>query len=382
MLFFALALWSAARSWDVLFVVAALGMFLSKETFPLAAPALVAFRFLTLALTGERPRWRSSATLSSIVVLLLAAAVGGTSFDAAARAGLTSYGGRYVDLPDPISYGRFIIHNTAIIAFAGMCWLIPFGLWPWLRSRHVPRAWSVALLMTTVAGLLVVPQVLLYSRLGVIEGKYEAPAAVGVAGWVIGALAWLGASRFVTWHRTGLVVCGVSVALFGLSTWTYANAFAEDSLQLNRLVNDVATLTPPGGVIAIAADPAGHYEPILSLVDHVAHAGRPDIQVKVLPVQADTYTTDQARLAQTLLAGRVGQPPTPAELGCDRVSAVIVLTDLAPAESAMPCLATAYRRIDHSSNVLLWGGSGVSLRPRLPGQSLVSYTLLLPRPDA
>ena len=57
---------------------------------------------------------------------------------------------------------------------------------------------------------------------------------------------------------------------------------------------------------------------------------------------------------------------------------MIVLGDENEARAALPCLADGFRRVEFNSQVLLWGGDSVSLRPRLPGVAHGGYMLLLP----
>jgi hypothetical protein len=55
------------------------------------------------------------------------------------------------------------------------------------------------------------------------------------------------------------------------------------------------------------------------------------------------------------------------------VSAIIVLGDEQQTLRKLPCLTSGFQRQDFSSNVLLWGGDAVSLRPRLPGPAREGY---------
>jgi Dolichyl-phosphate-mannose-protein mannosyltransferase len=380
--FFVLAMWAAAqaatrrrtRGWDVVFVVASLGAILSKESFSLAAPALAGVRVLA-SFDGRqcaRTGWPASAVLVAAVGVVFA----GLQFAVGAQAGSQSYGGAFLNAPSIGTYAVNIAHNLLIIGFASSGWLVLLVLWPgrvrWLSGERRP-----AVLATAVALLLLVPQLLLYSRQGVLEGKYELPAAIAVAGWIIAGLVWL-RDRAPRVYALGLACWAIALVGYAFSTWSYASFFTEDSLQLQRLVSRVASNMPRGAVVGIAGDPAGDYEPMLSFVDQLAHAGRDDVQLKALPLPIDApYTPAQATLARSLLATGLGQPGPLSPSDCTHLDGVIVLHDAEVAVRALPCLAN-FERLDFSRQVLLWGGDQVSLRPRLPGLARPGYVLLVP----
>ena len=62
------------------------------------------------------------------------------------------------------------------------------------------------------------------------------------------------------------------------------------------------------------------------------------------------------------------------------LGALIVLGDEAETRASLPCLDERFQRVEFSASVLLWGGEGVSLRPRVPGLARVSYVLLMQIP--
>jgi hypothetical protein len=129
----------------------------------------------------------------------------------------------------------------------------------------------------------------------------------------------------------------------------------------------------PGGTVGIAADAARQYEPIESLADHIAHRGRGDLQLRVLALAPSRpYTPLEASFAQALADSTFEQPPL---RDCAGVSAVIVLADEQQTLAMLPCLSNGFQRQEFSSNVLLWGGDAVSLRPRRPGLARVGYLL-------
>src|SRR5437660_362780 len=187
--------------------------------------------------------------------------------------------------------------------------------------------------------------------------------------------AWLERRGQVRLYRVGLGLWTATLAAFALSTWTYAWYFTEDSLQLNRLVETVAASTPSSQTIGIAADAARQYEPILSLVDHVAHQGQGNFEIKVLPLAPDRpYSALEASFARDLAASALAQPPLST---CGDLGAMIVLGDEGATRRALPCLNQGFRRLEFSEAVLLWGGDAVSLRPRLPGIGRISYVVYL-----
>src|SRR5262249_6688110 len=149
----------------------------------------------------------------------------------------------------------------------------------WTRLRPAARRWLGG--ATLVAAALVVPQLLLYSQQGTFEGKYQAAGAIALAAWTVAALVVVSRSCGKNWLRLALGVwLGVLVA-FGISTWTYARAFAADSIELDRMLTSLTQAAPRSGTIAIAADAGRQYEPIQSLLVHIAHRERQDLKVKV-----------------------------------------------------------------------------------------------------
>lgn len=371
--FFALAMLAAVMAarrpaWDLVFVLASLGAILSKESFSLAAPALAGVR-----LFAARNAWPRSA----LIVAGLGVALAVVQFAIGATAGAQSYGGAFLISPSIGAYAVNIVHNLVIIGFASSGWLVVLVLWAG-RGRLRPGERRTAGLATGTALLLIVPQLLLYSRQGVVEGKYELPSAIGLAGWIIAGLACL-QDRAPRTYAIGMACCTVALIGYAFSTWTYASFFAADSIELQRLVSRVAATTPQNAIMGIAGDPAADYEPMLSFIDQLAHAGRQDIQLKVLPLPPETaYTAAQASLASVLLRTSLGQPAPLTVADCPGLGGLIVLGDEDAARLALPCLRD-FDRLDLSEPVLLWGGDQVSLRPRLPGFARPGYVLLVPR---
>ena len=217
-----------------------------------------------------------------------------------------------------------------------------------------------------------------FTARGVSKEGTSARRSSGWPGWIIAGLAWL-RDRAQQVFYAGIVCWAVAVGGFALSTWSYASFFAEDSVQLQRLVSRVAVTAPAGAFVGIAGDPAADYEPMLSLEDHQVHAGRDDLQIRALVLTPEApYNPQEARLAQSLLNTSLGLP-NPLHPGyCTLLAAVIVLRDEDAARRALPCL-TNFDRVDLSAQVLLWGGDQVSLRPRLPGFARPGYVLFVPR---
>ena len=363
------------RAWDVVFVVASLAAVLSKESFSLAMPALAGLRLI--ANFGVERSEHRAWPWSALLVAALGIAFAAVQFAIGATAGAQSYGGAFLTSPSIDAYAVNIVHNLLIVGFASSGWLVVLVLWAG-RVRLRPAEWRTAALATGVAVLLIVPQLLLYSRQGVLEGKYELPAAIGLAGWIIAGLAWL-KRRAPRVYAIGLACWAVALLGYGFATWSYAAFFAQDSIELQRLVSRVALGTPQNAIVGIAGDPAADYEPMLSFIDQLAHAGRDDIQLKVLPLPPEApYTAGQASLASRLLQTSLGQPAPLAAADCPGLGGLIVLHDEGAARSALPCLRD-FDRLDLSEPVLLWGGDQVSLRPRLPGFARPGYVLLVPR---
>jgi len=404
MAFFSLSLLGAARAargharfgwgWDMLFVLGAAGSFLSKEAFALTAVALAGLRSLAGGWPdggwpdggwpdggwpdgGWRRGWRM-VPLSAWLVLGLGGLMLVGVVLVGAAAGPLSYGGRHLTLPDLAGYARTVVQNAAILGFVGLPWLVLLAAWPRRACALAGRERGHVLGATLVMLVLVGPQLVLYSQQGVFEGKYEVPAAVAVAGWSLLGLGWLRRHAAGRRYRAAIASCSVVLVAFGFSTWTYAMAYTADSVQVRRLVDEIAARAPPGSVAGIAADPARQYEPITSLADHLAHAGRADLHVEVLPLApaADRpYNAVETADAQALLASPFGQPPLQ-QSGCSGLAVLVVLGDEAATRAALPCLDQGYQRREFSARVLLWGGDGVSLRPRLPGWTSVGYVLL------
>jgi len=303
--------------------------------------------------------------------------LGGASLVASAAVGSAgsnvSHGGRYFEFPGPAVYARSVVQNGAIVAFAGAAWVAPVVVLGLARTR----SWAVPALLSLLALLLTVPQLLLYSLQGIMEGKYEDIAGLGTAAWMMAGLVLLGRRGSLSLYKAGLAVWAATVVGFGVSTWSYATYFAQESLQLRRLVTTVATVVPNAEEFGIAADAGRQYEPVVSLIEHISHQGRSDVKASLVALPSDRpYTQIEADLDDTL---RQQLPPPDSET-CRGIGAVVVLGNEAHARAALPC-ADAFERLEFSSVVWLWGGEGVSLRPRLPGTTRVGYVLLVP-PDA
>jgi hypothetical protein len=373
--FFVLAIFAAAQAsqrrsllWPWLFVVASVASVLSKESFALAAIGLGAlYALLSVRASGKVP-------IGAWAVLAIGIAMTGAALAIGAGAGPLSYGGRYLALPTLGAYVRSVAQNSAIVVFAALGWTLAIAAW---GLRHSGQ-WRNTLLVCGCALLLIVPQLLLYSQQGILEGKYEDVAAIGMAGWAMASLVWLRRQGRIRLYRTGLGAWAAMVVLFGFSTWTYARFFADDSHQLTRLVDQVAMSAPSGAIVGIAGDAARQYEPIVSLADHIVHRGRTDVQFAVLPLKPERpYSPLEDAFARDMTSSKFGRTRLAAGR-CDDLGSMIVFGDENEARAALPCLADGFRRVEFNSQVLLWGGDSVSLRPRLPGVAHPGYVLLLP----
>jgi hypothetical protein len=362
-------------AWDVAFVLASTATFLSKESLVLLAPALALYRVVV----GSRQKCSRSSRVPAACVLAIGVGLGLIATAVGHAAGVDSYGGNYLASPDLAADLVRAAHNLAILVFATSGWLILLLL-PGLRGWRATRGSAIgALLVIGVVALVVVPQLGLYSNVGILEGKYELPAALAMAALVVVALHLAQRDGAQRAYRLGLGVFAASVVLFGVSTWSYASYFAADSHALHQLLNAVASDTAPGAVIGIAGDPARQYEPILSVATYLGRAGKDEAQVKLLPLgpTGSPYSRGETNLAQSMGTTTLMAPPTLPEIGCGELGAVIVLRADADVEQSMPCLSTGFRREDFSARVPLWGGDAVSLRPRLPGFGQITYSALI-----
>src|SRR5262249_26753850 len=138
-------------------------------------------------------------------------------------------------------------------------WLTVVAVWPALR-KHRTRPTPSALFALVLAIILVVPQLALYSAQGVMEGRYELPAAIGLALLTLFGVQRLRDLRRPVAYRFAVVAWSSMLALFALSTWSYAARFTADSLELDRMLSAVTETAPPGTVVAIVADPGRQFE--------------------------------------------------------------------------------------------------------------------------
>ncbi len=363
-------------AWDVGFVLASTATFLSKESLILMAPALALFRVVV----GARQACARPARGPAACVLVIGVALGLLAAGVGRAAGVDSYGGNFLASPDLVADILRAAHNLAIVVFATSAWLVVL-LVPGLRGwRQTPRGDALgAVLVLGVVALAVVPQLALYSNVGILEGRYELPAALAIAALVVAALRVARDAGARIWYRLGVGIFAASVALFGVSTWSYASYFAADSRALHELLDAVSTQAAPDAVIGIAGDPARQYEPILSLATYLSRTGRSDEQVKLLPLEASgsPYSRGESNLAQAMDGTTLMAPPTLAEMGCRQLGAVIVLRDAAQVQHMLPCLSAGFHAEEFTAEVPLWGGETVSLRPRLPGVARIAYTALI-----
>jgi hypothetical protein len=386
-------------AWDCLYVVAGVGCVLCKESLALAAPALAGFRVLV---SNERGRWPGSQArvpggtqdvppgarskrlrvgrLGPPAALVLGSGllVGAGAARIGAAAGPASYGGRYFDLPTISAYGVDLLANTYVLVLASGAWLLGLAAWA-RRPAPPPTDRARALACSAIVALCVVPQLLVYSKVGRLEGRYELPAALALAGGTTAGLVWLLADARPPARRLVASVAGLVLVVFGFWTWTYAAAFAEDSRQLAALVRAVADTTPADATLGVVADPLREFEPVRSLVDHVAHAGRGDVRVVVLPLPSRAGSAlAPGQLEQLRQAGLLddGEPPTAT---CGRVGAIVVLPDEVASSAPLPCPPAGWEQDDFTGSVLQWGRDLVPVRPDGPRPASVTYRLLRPR---
>jgi hypothetical protein len=361
-------------AWDAAFVLGCTATFLSKESLILSAPA---FAGLRLVANGTQARVR--AVSSAVIVLAVGGALGAAAAAIGRAAGTQSYGGDFLAPPDVRADLVRFAHNLAIIVFAGSGWLVLLlapRLRGWLANRLELRCAAVLIVL---AGVLIVPQLALYSNVGILEGRYELPAALGIIGLVLAGLHTLQLQGARTLYRLGVAVLTSTIVLFGFSSWTYAGYFAADSHELQQMLETVAREAPSADVIAITGDPARQYEPILSMTTYLYRLGRDQDHVKLLPLEPVTppYTTGEVNLVQAIDATSLMAPPGLDQLSCSQVGALIILREDPRIRQQLPCLDSGFRPENFGARVLTWGGDVVSLRPRLPGFADISYLALL-----
>jgi hypothetical protein len=348
---------------------------LSKESFVAMAPALALIR----GLADWRATARAHVPLSAILVLSIGLAEAALLLATERASGPDSYGSVFFSPPDLATYAVRAVHNLAILLYAGVGWLVLVPTLGLRRLRLSRGGLTVAAVVCVVAVLCTIPQVLIYSNEGILEGRYEVPATLGVVGVVLVALEMLRRGRAWGLYRLGSSLFALTLVLFGISTWTFASYFAVDSLLLHQLLTEVSVQVPRGAVIGIAADPARQYEPALSMATFLSRFGSDDASIKLLPVAPAQPTNTRAEtvLAQNMTASSLMRTPTVSDRGCANMGAMVLLAPESLAEAQLPCLLIGFRREVFSADVLLWGGDAVSLRPRLPGPTSITYVVLL-----
>lgn len=386
--------WSAGRStlprassvWEWGSLAAAIAAMLSKESFIFAMPALAGLRLYLRYLRGGWPALGSRRALWPPALLLAATlAAGGAALLIARSAGTTSYGGAYLDT-GLATYGRNILVSLVVLAKLGG-WLAPVLLAGFAllvvqrrcRTQDVGR-WGAA---TALALLLVLPQVLLYARGGVLVERYILPAGLGMAAGLTAILGWFQLHRHRRLFLVGALLWGEVLVLGGLATWMEADAFRADALQLERLVTTIATSAPRNAVVGIAADPADHYEKSISLLYHLAHTGRSDLDIRLLPVRpGHAYTVAEEAYSDTLRGLHFRGQADLAQHGCEDLAAVILLASEASAREALPCLqSTGLGRVDFVAPVYVWDPIHAASSLSAPQVSL-GYSLLLAQQKA
>ena len=352
--------------WDALFIVSGLLAMLSKESFALAAVGLAGFRLL-LAAQNDRVRTRDIAAAGLMLVAGLGIAF--IDYRIGATAGTTSYGGRYLAGANPLGYLLVLGHNGLIVAYASCAWIAALAVAA--RPKATDRIWVSGALL---AAVVVVPQVGLYSVQGVMEGRYEVPSTIALSLLTAFTVSKLRGAENSRLYRLAIGTWAGAAVLFGVSTWSYAAAFAADSRQLDSMLSTVAERASIGGSVALVADPGRQYEPVLSMIQHLLYHGRGDLAVRMVPINPDgTYTADESAFAADLR----DTVPSLESADCGDLRAVILLADI-PADQQVPCPLGSLRPLDFRAQVLEWGGETVSFRPRLPGLVTEGYRAYVP----
>jgi hypothetical protein len=353
-------------AWDALFLVCGVLAMLSKESFALTGVGLAGFRLLL----GVQPGRVATRHISAAGLMLVGGfGIAFIDYRIGASAGTTSYGGRYLAGANPLGYLLVLGHNGLIVVYASCAWLV--ALAAAARPRVRDRIWSIGALL---AAAVVVPQVGLYSLQGVMEGRYEVPSTIALSLLTALTVSKIRAAEDPRFYRLAISTLAGAVVLFGFSTWSYAAAFAADSQQLDSMLTAVAERSPPGGGVALVADPGRQYEPVLSMIHHLAYHGRGDLAVRLVSINPDVpYNSDESAFA----ADVHDIVPNLESADCGELRAVIVLADIA-ADQPSPCPLASLRLLEFQTQVLEWGGETVSFRPRLPGLVTQGYRAYVP----
>lgn len=382
--------WAAVRSaqsrarfrWEILTVLAGTILALSKEPYILLLPAIAGLKLFAAYEQRGWPGLRSRRQLVTAAILLLVALVSGlTVLAVASAAGTRTYGGRYLGAINQSVWldlvAAQIVTLTGLIGIVGT--LVVPGLVPLSARGRVKKKeavhWAASFFLLA---LFVAPQVLVHARADMLPGRYLMPQALGPIAAVAAAVAWF-------WHRRVWPPVVVALALWAWmlavgtwATWLEANAFRVDSKLLRRAV-DVMAAAPPGSTVVIASDPARTPEKTMSLLYHVAHRGRDDLDVRLVPVVATPRTPEQQLqaigFAQHYFPNHTGAPTTT----CDRLAVAFLWVSAQTVTDTLPCLAPPrYERVTLSEPVLRWSAWPILLLPTFTHTD-IPYELLVAR---
>jgi hypothetical protein len=273
-------LWFSARRvgpvrlWRLLFLVTVLIMSLCKESFILIIPFIIVLFVLVYRWNSQLP-WIQTLKQTLFVTVPLAIFLIVELGIIAFVIGTSGEGYAGIDHFNPIEYVQKVFLWSAEPPFIGVLWcalsvfVINIAVWA-IKSRKSDD-WKHIVLdlvsMILVALLIIVPQVVLYSKSGLFY-SYHVPLAFGYSLLLF--------PLFYSHARTGLIpqilvlLCILTLLLPTLK-WCYGAAkyFARQGNDINSALTTVKYSTSAGTPILIVADPILQYEQTYSVTTNL-----------------------------------------------------------------------------------------------------------------
>lgn len=265
---------------DVVALIAFLLACLTKESFFLLAPALIWFRWQGISslegASGQPPAFPRIGFAFVLVAFLTGVAIAATLITASAG----NQGSRSLHLTverslralaGPGGIASVVLENS----FCFIPLIVATAVWLLGATKKFP----VNSKTIVFAGLVIIPQTLLYSTRSGFEARYAFPLLLGCAAVNAIALQSVLMSEMQTVKIGVLLVGGVWLLRFAQVQFTESLNLTAETSCMRRMVEDVAHNIPESGTVVVVAPPKT--EAATSFVIQLGMLGRPNSRVYV-----------------------------------------------------------------------------------------------------
>lgn len=243
--------------WSAIFILATLLAALNKEACILMLPAMAVLKIWVESLQNTLELAKSwKRNLPEMIILLVSfiVLVGTIKIFNITGPGYASISAENLNPGSLLSITKILAKKTSLIIAVSL--LLPL-IWNQIQRRVWPN-WEMSGLYLT-ALLIVVPQILLYSKSGV-QDHYLLPMTVGISLATIYPIKWLNMPRPEVWKKIFMGIVLVFVVMGLKATYEYYRRTSTLTQEMKGMLDDLRKWAGQEKGIVVVGNPFVHFE--------------------------------------------------------------------------------------------------------------------------